>query len=156
MGYSHDCTPRSCRCGCLRRPTSDKVTRCITFLRNGRGCLSVEPLSEWHKGAGKTRGGWGRRKTGELAAGGHGRGAIRHPEERSRRWVGVHTCTPAAAGELAEQRSNDPRVVVADHRPRVTICAIKTRVSQGKGCECGAACLRRPSQVFSLNTQNLY
>ena len=60
----------------------------------------------------------------------------------------MHTCTPAAAGELAEQRSNDPRVVVADHRPhRVTICAIKTRVSQGKGCEGGAACLRRHSEV---------
>ena len=59
----------------------------------------------------------------------------------------MHTCTPAAAGELAEHPSNDPRAADKDNKLAVTTCAIKTRVSQGKGCEGGAACLRRHSEV---------
>ena len=39
--------------------------------------MTLGPLSECHKGTRNARGDWGRRKTGELAAGGHGRGAIR-------------------------------------------------------------------------------
>ena len=54
----------------------------VTYLRNGRGCLTLGPLSECHKGTRNARGGWGRRNMGELAAGGHGKGAIRHPRER--------------------------------------------------------------------------
>ena len=53
----------------------------------------------------------------------------------------------AAAGELAEHPSNDPRAADQDNKLAVTTCAVKTRVSQGKGCEGGAACLRRYKEV---------
>ena len=61
---------------------SDKVTRSITYLRDGRGCLTLGPLSECHKGTRNARGDWGRRNMGGFTAGGLGGGAIRHPEER--------------------------------------------------------------------------
>ena len=62
----------------------------------------------------------------------------------------MHTCTPAAAGELAELRSSDTAAGVEDNNLAITTCAVKTRVVHGKGCEGGAACLRRHKEVGKL------
>ena len=44
--------------------------------------MTLEPLSECHKGTRNARGGWGRRNMGELDPVGPGVGAIRHHGER--------------------------------------------------------------------------
>ena len=59
----------------------------------------------------------------------------------------MHTCMPAASGELAELLSSDTAAGVEDNNLAITTCAVKTRVSQGKRCEGGAACLRRHQEV---------
>ena len=85
--------------------------------------MTLGPLSECHNGTGNARGGWGRRNMGELAAVGHGKGAIRKVKEGSRRQVGVRACMPAAAGWPCGLISNDPRAGRTDPSLRVTTCA---------------------------------
>ena len=59
----------------------------------------------------------------------------------------MHTCMPAASGELAELLSSDTAAGVEDNNLAITTCAVKTTVVHGKGCEGGAACLRRHQEV---------
>ena len=111
--------------------------------------MTLGPLSECHKGTRNARGDWGRRNMGELAPVGHGKGAIRHPRERSRRQVGGRACTPAAAGWLVEHPSSDPDVVRDNRGLRsLTPTTNSTRVSEGMGREGGAACLRCHSEKW--------
>ena len=116
--------------------------------------MTLGPLSECHKGTRNARGDWGRRNMGELAPVGHGKGAIRHPRERSRRQVGGRACTPAAAGWLVEHPSSDPDVVRDNRGLRsLTPTTNSTRVSEGMGQEGGAACLRCHSEVGKLSLE---
>ena len=102
--------------------------------------MTLGPLPERHKGTRNARGDWGRRNMGELAAVGHGGGAISKFREGSRREVGVRACMPAAAGCSCGLSSNDPGVVEENRGLRsLTPTTISGTFSQGVGCEGGAA-----------------